>query len=232
MGVNGPTRTPNKAKAERRATAAAERAAQQARGARRRKLRNTLIGIVALGALTGGLYAIFQHSTSASADSYAVGNPGIGQAAPGFTLSSDRGGTLSLAGFKGRSVLLYFQEGLTCQPCWDQLTDLQRNTAELKAAGVDQIVSITSDPVNLIAQKTTDMGITIPVLSDPNLAVSQTYNANQYGMMGTSRDGHTFILVGANGVIRWRADYGGAPNYTMDVPVAHLLADLKAGERS
>ena len=45
-------------------------------------------------------------------------------------------------------------------------------------------------------------------------------------MMDTSADGHTFILVGPDGHIRWRADYGGAPNYTMYVPVDRLLADL------
>ncbi|XES00911.1 hypothetical protein HEP87_61260 [Streptomyces sp. S1D4-11] len=48
-------------------------------------------------------------------------------------------------------------------------------------------------------------------------------------MMGTSRDGHSFLLVGPDGTIRWRADYGGAPDYTMYVPVDKLLADLKAG---
>jgi peroxiredoxin Q/BCP len=32
-------------------------------------------------------------------------------------------------------------------------------------------------------------------------------------------------------VIRWRADYGGSPDYTMDVPVTRLLSDLKAGEK-
>jgi hypothetical protein len=56
------------------------------------------------------------------------------------------------------------------------------------------------------------------VLSDPGLAVSQQYHANSYGMMGASRDGHTFILVGPDGVIRWRADYGGPPKYTMFLP--------------
>src|SRR5437899_2888767 len=82
-----------------------------------------------------------------------------------------------------------------------------------------------------IAQKTPDMHLTTPVLSDPDLTVSAAYHANDYGMMGTSRDGHTFILVGTDGVIRWRADYGGAPNYTMDVPVTQLLSDLKAGQK-
>ena len=47
-------------------------------------------------------------------------------------------------------------------------------------------------------------------------------------MMG-DRNGHSFILVGKDGRIRWRADYGGAPKYTMFVPDDRLLADLRAG---
>jgi hypothetical protein len=74
------------------------------------------------------------------------------------------------------------------------------------------------------------MGLTIPVLSDPGLAVSRQYHANSYTMMGAGRDGHTFILVGPDGVIRWRAHYGGPPNYTMFLPTTALLADITAGE--
>jgi peroxiredoxin Q/BCP len=219
-------------KAERRAQMLAEQQAQRARQARNRKLRLSAIVAVALIALTGGLYAVFKHSNSAATYSYAAGSPGVGQVAPGFDLAATTGGSISLAQFKGKTVLLYFQEGLDCQPCWTQLTDLQNNTSEIKAAGIDQIVSITTDPVNLLTQRTTDMHLGIPVLSDPNLTVSTTYNANQYGMMGTSADGHTFILVGPTGTIEWRADYGGAPNYTMDVPVSTLLSQLKAGEKT
>jgi hypothetical protein len=67
------------------------------------------------------------------------------------------------------------------------------------------------------------------VAADPDLAVSRAYQANRYGMMGSSRDGRSFIVVGPDGVIRWRADYGGALNYTMYVPSPSLLADLRAG---
>jgi hypothetical protein len=49
-------------------------------------------------------------------------------------------------------------------------------------------------------------------------------------MMGTSRDGHTFVLVGPDGRIRWRADYGGPPKYIMFLPTTTLLADIRAGE--
>jgi peroxiredoxin Q/BCP len=139
------------------------------------------------------------------------------------------GKTFDLAGMRGKTVLLYFQEGIDCQPCWDQMKDIQANWSAFQALHIDQMVSITSDPLSALQQKVRDEGLTIPVLSDPTLSVSQTYTANQYGMMGTSRDGHTFILVGPDGQIVWRADYGGAPNYTMDVPVERLLADLRAG---
>ena len=74
-----------------------------------------------------------------------------------------------------------------------------------------------------------DEGISTPVLSDPNLAVSKTYDTNSYGMMGGSTNGHTFIVVGPDGEIKWRADYGGAPDYTMYVPAPDLLADMRVG---
>jgi peroxiredoxin len=229
----GAARQQNEASAhERRTRLAAAREAQ--RRARRRRRVITWGGITAgTAAIIAVLYAIFSGGSSTAGAGqypYQVGSPGAGQAAPGFSLAASTGGQVSLSQFRGKTVLLFFQEGLTCQPCWDQITDLQRNAAQLKAAGIDQVVSVTTDPIGAITTKTQDMGLTIPVLSDPNLAVSQQYHANNYGMMGASRDGHTFIVVGPDGVIRWRADYGGPPKYTMLLPTASMLADLKAGE--
>lgn len=116
-----------------------------------------------------------------------------------------------------------------CQPCWDQLTDLERNADKLKAAGIDDVVSVTTDPIDLVTRKNRDEGVTTPVLSDPDLTVSRAYETNKYGMMGDSRNGHSFILVGPDGTIRWRADYGGPPKYTMFLPTEAMLADLRAG---
>src|SRR6266508_1294722 len=166
---------------------------------------------------------------------FQVGDPGPGAKAPPIKLATTAGAPFDLATPAGQTTLLYFQEGLGCQPCWDQLIDIQTNLASYKALGVTRVLSITTDPLDAIRQKVTDMRITIPVASDPDLAVSRAYQANQHGMMGTSRDGHSFILVGPDGTIRWRADYGGAPDYTgasfytASAPTESLLADLRAG---
>lgn len=154
-------------------------------------------------------------------------SPGHGQEAPAVRLATSTGGDFDLVKQRGKTVLLYFQEGLMCQPCWDQIAEIEKHIGEIRALGVDKIVSITTDPVDLIAQKMKDMRLTATVLSDPDLSVSKAYQANDFRMMGRSRDGHSFILVAPNGKIRWRADYGGAPDFTMFVPAANLVAHMR-----
>ena len=190
-------------------------------------------GVVAVLAAIFILVVVFQPPTtklgSVSAAQYAVGSPAPGAKAPDFSLPSTSGGIVNLSDYRGKTVLLYFHEGIGCQPCWDQIRDLDAAQSQLTAAGIDQLLTITSGPETLIAQKMADDHLTATALADTNLDVSRRYSANQYGMMGDSRDGHTFILVGPDGRIQWRADYGGAPSYTMYVPVAKILSDLKAG---
>ncbi|MEC3982705.1 peroxiredoxin family protein [Amycolatopsis sp. H20-H5] len=201
----------------------------------RRARRSTMIGAVVVVLAAVVLFAVYRNSQSANGGTaggsgfeHVAGQPGTGTAAPGFTLTSDTGSQVGLADFRGKSVLLYFQEGLSCQPCWDQIRDLEKNRPALKAAGVDTVVSITTDPADLIGRKVTDEKLSTSVLSDPTMRVSQAYRANSYGMMGDTRDGHSFVLVGPDGTIRWRADYGGAPAYTMFLPTQKMLADLTA----
>ncbi len=215
---------------------------------RRRGLRAGIIAVIVVGVAIIALGVIFFVNNSGGSSSsgsptsgsstdtslagkyaFQVGSPGPGEQAPPITLPSTAGDTFDLASLRGKTVLLYFQEGLTCQPCWDQLKDIQSNIDQFHALGIDQVVSITTDPLNTLQQKVADEGLSIPVLSDPGLTVSRAYTANGYGMMGASRDGHTFIVVGPDGLIKWRADYGGAPKYTMYVPVPNLIADIRAG---
>lgn len=185
------------------------------------------LAVVALGAL----YLMNRPSGSPEAGDYAfaVGTPGPGEQAPDLALPSTSGGTFDLASAQGKTVLLYFQEGLMCQPCWDQLVDIEAQMGRFTALGIDEIVTITTDPLDALDQKVADEGIATPVLSDPDVSVSQTYGTNGYGMMGDGMNGHSFMVVGPDGTIVWRADYGGAPDYTMYLPVDSLLADLQTG---
>lgn len=187
-------------------------------------------GAVALFAV-GVLFYAFQNGRSNvqnAGGGYSVGNPGVGASAPAITLDGTTG-KVDLAAYRGKTVLLFFQEGIGCQACWDQLRDMEKDAAKFKALGVDQVVSVTTSPLDLVRQKAADEHLVTPIASDPNLAVSTSYHTNQFGMMGDSRDGHSFVLIAPDGKIRWRADYGGAPKYTMYVPDSKLLADLAQG---
>ncbi|MCX8565159.1 peroxiredoxin family protein [Mycolicibacterium mucogenicum] len=203
---------------------------------RHRRRRFALVGVLAVLAVAV-LYLVYRggggapptaSNSTGSGYPHVAGTPGAGSAAPAFTLTAGDGKPVSLSDYHGKTVLLYFQEGLSCQPCWNQIGDLEQHEAALRAAGVDAVVSITTDPADLIGRKATDERLSTPVLSDPDLAVSRAYGANKYGMMGDMRDGHSFVLVGPDGTIRWRADYGGAPKYTMFLPTGKVLADLTA----
>jgi peroxiredoxin len=214
-------------------TGSARKAALRAEQERRRRrallLRSGAVVIVAALALYGLTRLTSSSSSSGGNISYAVGKPGPGQAAPPISLPATTGATFSLASaLKQGPVLLYFQEGLSCHPCWDQLKSIKGDQAKFQALGINQIVSITTDPLDQITQKVRDEAITAPVLSDQTMTVSKSYDANAFGMMSGARDGHTFILVAKNGKILWRADYGGSPNYTMFVPDAQLIDHLRS----
>lgn len=178
-----------------------------------------IVAIAAANTLTG--------AGSGSSIRYDVGKPGPGQAAPDFELASATGAPFKLSGQDGKQVLLYFHEGLGCAPCWKQIEDIQSELAQFRALGIDDVVSISLDPLAAQQQRATTRGISIPVLADQDRAVSARYDALSYGMMGGATPGHTFILVGADGKIRWRADYGGPPDFRMYVPTSTLLAELR-----
>ncbi len=220
------------------------RSEQQAatREQRARQLKLGVAGVMA--AAVAGLAVIFALNTGGSGGSsaatrtgdpgeypYAVGNPAPGRPAPPLRLASTTGGNWDLAQQRGKTTLLYFQEGIGCQPCWDQIKDLERQPSKLKALGIDQMVSITGNALDDLERKASDEGLNTRVLADPGLQQSAGWEANKYGMMGDSANGHSFIVVGPDGKIKHRADYGGPPNFTMYVPVNDLVGDLRKGLR-
>ena len=161
--------------------------------------------------------------------SFAVGSPGPGESAPDFTLASTDGSAFSLSETRGEDVLLFFQEGLGCQPCWENMKEIEARMDEFEALGIDRVLTVTTDPMRFTKEKVSAEGLRFPVLADETSDVSRAYDMPRYGMhaMDNAKPGHSFVLVNADGAIDWRADYGGAPDYTMYVPVDDMLADLR-----
>lgn len=109
-----------------------------------------------------------------------------------------------------------------------QIVDLQ-NSNEFQALNV-QVVSIARDSVQEMAPEVAALGITsVPVLSDPDLAVSANYDVLQWAI-GNGEPSHTFVLVDADGKIAWIKDYGAPenPNRTMYVEVSELIRYVEA----
>lgn len=208
------------------------------RARRTKRIRSALAwSAVAFGAVGALAFAFFtnpgQQSPAGGAGGgaypFEIGSPGPGDGAPDFTLPATDGSTFTLSDARGENVLLFFQEGLGCQPCWDNMKEIEARMEEFEALGVDRMLTITTDPLGNTEEKVGAESLRFPVLADEQAEVSRTYDMPRYGMhpMSNTQPGHSFVLVNGASEITWRADYGGEPNYTMYVPVDDMLADLR-----
>jgi peroxiredoxin len=106
-----------------------------------------------------------------------------------------------------------------------QVVDLQNDT-DFQKLGV-ALLSISPDPVEAWAEEAAEFEIRTPVLSDGGNRVAERYGVMRWAMPG-GEPGHTFVLVGQEGRIRWIRDYGAAENggvmYVLPEP---LLEELK-----
>src|SRR6186997_796014 len=90
--------------------------------------------------------------------------PGV--KAPAFKLARDGGGTLSLADFKGRKLVLYFYPKADTPGCTREAIDFSRLKAQFAKAGAE-IVGVSADPVTAQDRFKTKHKITLALASDP-----------------------------------------------------------------
>lgn len=148
-----------------------------------------------------------------------------GRMAPDFSLPDVNGTTFRLdeARAKG-NILLFFQEGVQCPACFQQMRDLRREDAKLQALETS-LVTITGDPVGeLKAASVRESVAGMPLLSDSKLSASRAYDALVVSMHPGMLPGHTFILVDRSGQVLWRRDY-----QEMYVPVDQVLSAVAKG---
>ncbi len=115
-----------------------------------------------------------------------------------------------------------------------QIVDLE-GSPDFQSLNV-ALVSIAIDPVSDLSQAVNQFGISTLLLSDEGRNVSESYGVLQWAMPN-GEPGHTFVLVGKDGKVKWVRDYGAPENgglmwVSVDVLYRELAARLKENTRS
>ncbi|MBN2113654.1 MAG: thioredoxin-dependent thiol peroxidase [Acidimicrobiia bacterium] len=99
-----------------------------------------------------------------------------GDFAPQFSLPDETGCTVTLAGFAGRRVLLYFYPKAFTPGCTTQACDLRDGYERFRAAGWE-IVGISPDPITRLERFRREQHLPFPLLSDADHGVAEAYGA-------------------------------------------------------
>ncbi len=123
--------------------------------------------------------------------------------APDFTLPDADGNPVSLADYRGRSVIVYFYPAAGTPGCTKQACDFTEHLGEFNNAGLD-VLGISPDGPVKLAKFRAAQGITFPLLSDADRSVLQAWGAfgekQLYGKTVTGVIRSTFV-VDADGKI-------------------------------
>ncbi|MDA1191140.1 MAG: redoxin domain-containing protein [Candidatus Poribacteria bacterium] len=138
-------------------------------------------------------------SLCVSLSAQTVGNT-VGRRAPDFALQDTTGKTVRLSDYAGQPLIIEFYRGLFCPYCNSQLAEIQTGIGEFEALNVP-VVAISVDPRATAAQMKRQLGLTYPLLSDPNATVISAYGVKE-AFLTLARPA-TFVLD-ADHVIRWK----------------------------
>ncbi len=97
-----------------------------------------------------------------------------GDPAPDFALPDQSGETVTLAGLRGRRVILYFYPKADTAGCTTQACSLRDAHDDIDAAGA-VVVGISPDKPAAQGRFDTKYGLGFPLLSDPDHAVAEAY---------------------------------------------------------
>ncbi|MFZ3077382.1 MAG: peroxiredoxin family protein [Candidatus Aenigmatarchaeota archaeon] len=133
----------------------------------------------------------------------------VGQKAPDFSLEGIDGKITKLSDYKGKNVVLFFNEGSMCYPaCWDQMAEFGNDErfSSNNAATFSILVDSKSEWQKIIAQ--------VPklekakILFDTSKSVSKSYDVLSLSssMHRGSFPGHTYFIIDKEGVIRYTLD--------------------------
>ncbi|MBI4052837.1 MAG: redoxin domain-containing protein [Candidatus Diapherotrites archaeon] len=182
----------------------------------------TALTVVLALAVVAGLLFFLRPGSTGQVSATATGNT-VGAVAPGFELKDIAGNSVKLSDFKGRAVILFFNEGGMCYPsCWNQIkalaTDERLNNENVASFSV--VVDNTSDWEKITAHVPgfSQSGL----LFDTSKVVSSSYGALNMpsSMHGGMMPGHTYYIIGKDGKIK----------FIFDDPQMGVRNDLLAAE--
>ena len=99
-----------------------------------------------------------------------------GDPAPDFTLADAEGKPVSLAGYRGRRVIVYCYPAALTPGCTTQAVDFTEAAGDLAAAGLD-IIGISPDPPEKLLRFREKEKLGITLVSDPDKATLKAYGA-------------------------------------------------------
>jgi peroxiredoxin Q/BCP len=132
-----------------------------------------------------------------------------GDKAPDFTLPDADGKPVSLSGYRGRTLVVYFYPAASTPGCTKEACDFRDSLAALNGGGID-VVGISPDPPGKLAKFRDAEQLTFPLLSDVDRTVLNAYGAygekSMYGRTTVGVIRSTFV-VDPDGAIA-QARYG------------------------
>jgi thioredoxin-dependent peroxiredoxin len=149
----------------------------------------------------------------------------VGDKAPNFKLPADDGGTVTLADFKGRKLVVYFYPRADTPGCTKEAIDFSKQRAAFSKAGAD-VVGVSADSVKAQEAFKKKHKLSVGLLSDETHAMLEAYGAwGKKSMYGKTFLGITRMtyLIGPDGRVAqvW-------PRVKVDGHAAEVLAATKA----
>lgn len=138
----------------------------------KRKIKKIAIWSVVIAAIFGIFVLIGGSSKPTSSQAPNSGDT-VGMMAPDFSLPSTMDTTYTLSSYRGKqNVLIYFGEGLTCDPCMQQMPELDKYLPQFKKLNV-QLFDVAWDSTSDMKKGVAKYNLQTPVLSynNPNTTV-------------------------------------------------------------
>ena len=129
--------------------------------------------------------------------------PEVGAPAPQFELPSDEGGTVSLAGLRGKPVVLYFYPKDDTPGCTVQACEFRDHWRDVKERGA-VVLGVSPDSVRSHGKFRKKFELPFALLADEDHAVAVAYGVwGQKTFFGRKYDGvhRTTFLIGPDGRI-------------------------------